>query len=172
VGIELSGSCDRRDADEVWPVYDEVFGDHPEAGWRADVWDRHVTRDGFRLARVRDESGLAGFAYGYTGERGQWWTDRACEVLPDRVAAEWLGGHFEVVSVAVLPRARRTGLGAGLVKGLTRDLPHERLLLMTTADPDHPARRLYARAGWREVGPGFRSDQVILGKRSPRASAR
>ncbi len=48
-----------------------------------------------------------GFAYGYTGEHGQWWTDQATRVLAPDVAAEWLGGHFDLVSLGVLEEARR-----------------------------------------------------------------
>ena len=72
-----------RDAHELWPVYDAVFGDQvDERTWRSQVWDRHAARAGFLLARAYVESPdggpqLVGFGYGYTGERGQWWTDRA-----------------------------------------------------------------------------------------------
>lgn len=33
-----------------------------------------------------DADALVGFAYGYTGEVGQWWTDSAREVLEPQVA--------------------------------------------------------------------------------------
>jgi GNAT superfamily N-acetyltransferase len=82
------------------------------------------------------------------------------------VAAEWLGGHFDLVSLGVLEEWRRRGLGRGLLQGLTRDLPHARWTLMTTADADDPARRLYASEGWEVVGPGLRDGQVIMGRRS------
>ena len=67
-----------HDTAEVWPVYESVFGDYSDCDtWRQAVWDRHSVRDGFRLARAYDGDALIGFAYGYTGQHGQWWTDNA-----------------------------------------------------------------------------------------------
>lgn len=161
----LTTTATEADAAELWPVYDAVFGDQvDEATWRREVWDRHADRDGFRLARVYDDAGLAGFAYGYTGERGQWWTDRVAEVWPDDLAAQWLGGHFELVSIGVLETARGRGLGRQLMRLLLEGLPHDRLLLMTSADPADPARRLYVSEGWRSLGPGIGDGQVIMGR--------
>lgn len=152
----------------LFEVYDAVFGDQPDyAAWRSGVWDRHAGRAGFRLARARDEDRLVGFGYGYTGERGQWWSDRAAEVLGPEVAQVWLGGHFELVSIGVLAACRGRGVGRTLLDHLTGDLPHERCLLMTTADAEDPARHLYARAGWQVVGPGLRDGQLIMGRRRP-----
>jgi ribosomal protein S18 acetylase RimI-like enzyme len=165
---ELVTEVTDEDARAVFEVYDEVFGDQPDyPAWRAGVWDRHVERAGFRLARAYDGERLVGFGYGYTGDRGQWWTDRAVEALGPEVARDWLGGHFELVSIGVLASHRGRGIGGGLLHRLTDGLTHERWLLMTTADAQDPARHLYARAGWQVVGPGLRDDQVILGRRRP-----
>ena len=164
--VGVTATVDEAGALELWPVYDAVFGDQPDlTAWREAVWDRHAARDGFRLARAWDDERLVGFGYGYTGQRGQWWSDRAVEVLPEAVAGEWVGGHFELVSIGVLEAQRGAGVGRRLMEALTSDLPHERLLLMTTADSADPARRLYASLGWRVVGPGLRDDQVIMGHR-------
>ena len=76
---------------DVWPVYESVFGDYSDyETWRASVWDTHRVRTGFRLARAYDADVLLGFAYRYTGERGQWWTDHALEVLEPGIADTWL----------------------------------------------------------------------------------
>ena len=161
----VDASVTEADAVELWPVYRSVFGDHPDIGtWREKVWDRHVARDGFRLARAYDGAALVGFAYGYTGERGQWWTDRAREVLEPDVASSWLGGHFELVSIGVVAAARSRGVGRSLMRALLDGLPHDRLLLMTTSDPDDPARRLYGSEGWQVLGPGVGERTVIMGK--------
>ena len=154
--------------DELWPVYEAVFGDAPtRTSWQEGTWDRHGVRDGFRLALAHADHRLVGFAYGYTGQRGQWWTDRAASVLAPEVARDWLGGHFEVVSLGVLADQRSRGLGSALLTHLLADLPHERALLMTTADVADPARRLYDRLGLDLLGPGLAADQVILGRRHP-----
>jgi GNAT superfamily N-acetyltransferase len=164
----LDETVSDQDAREVWPVYDSVFGDVPDvATWREAVWDRHRVREGFRLARAYGDETLIGFAYGYTGRPGQWWTDNAQTVLEPEVAAAWLGGHFELVSIGVLPDARRDGVGRGLLRVLLEGLPHERLLLMTTSDAADPARRLYASEGWEVLGPGTGPGTVIMGKRCP-----
>jgi ribosomal protein S18 acetylase RimI-like enzyme len=80
-----------------------------------------------------DADALVGFACGYTGEFGQWWTDRARVELEPQVAGAWLGGHFELVSIGVAGAARRAGIGRGLVHALLDRLPHERLFLMTSS---------------------------------------
>lgn len=163
--IRVDESATGRDGVGLWPLYAEVFGDHEHFDdWRAAVGDRHRGRDGFRIARVDAGDGLAGFAYGYTGERGQWWTDHAAEVLEPSVGDSWLGGHFELVSIAVRPDARRGGVGTGLMRALTDGLPHQRLLLMTSADDRDPARALYAREGWDVIGRGIGKGTVIMGK--------
>jgi GNAT superfamily N-acetyltransferase len=170
VTYDLVTSVTSVDTEELWPVYDAVFGDFADVeAWRRTTWDLHAARAGFRLARAYDvrprgPRRLVGFAYGFTGEQGQWFTDQAARVLPPDVAAEWLGGHFDLVSLGVLEGWRRRGLGRGLLQGLTRDLPHARWTLMTTADADDPARRLYAAQGWEVVGPGLHDDQVIMGR--------
>jgi ribosomal protein S18 acetylase RimI-like enzyme len=159
-------SVDLADTVELWPVYDAVFGDQPSYdAWRQAVWDPHAAREGFRLARVRVDGELVGFAYGYTGRRGQWWTDRAAEVLDGDVAKQWLDGHFEVVSIGVLADHRGQGLGASLLADITDGLTQERWLLMTTADEADPARRLYATRGWRVLGAGIGAGTVIMGRR-------
>jgi hypothetical protein len=73
------------DGEELWPVYLAVFGEPGDYGdWRGEIWNRHAARAGFRLVRAWDDDAgrrLVGFGYGYTGERGQWWTDQVAAVL-------------------------------------------------------------------------------------------
>jgi ribosomal protein S18 acetylase RimI-like enzyme len=166
VKLRVDDSVSQETAAELWPVYDSVFGDNPDfETWHRSVWATHSVRDGFRLARAYDGNSLVGFAYGYTGQRGQWWTDNVRPVLEPEVAETWLGGHFELVSVGVVAAARRRGIARGLMRVLLRGLPHDRLLLMTTADPQDPARRLYAAEGWAVLGPGTDQGTVTMGRR-------
>lgn len=154
--------------DEIWPLYRAVFDDFDdEHAWRDGVWDRHSMRAGFRIALARQRDVLVGFAYGYTGEHGQWWTDRAATVLHPAVASAWLGGHFELVSIGVDRTARGTGTGRRLLAVLTDGLDQSRWVLMTTADPDDPARRLYGSTGWAVIGPGLSEGRVIMGQARP-----
>lgn len=166
-GIEVD-VCDRvslKESHELWPVYDQVFHDKAgETEW-LQSWEKHSNRAGFRLARARIDDHLVGFAYGYTGQAGQWWTDRAKSVLDPEVADDWLGGHFELVSIGVVPRVRGRGVGRRLLDELTADLTQDRWLLMTTADKSDPARCLYASSSWSVIGPGLTAENVIMGKR-------
>ena len=163
--VDLVAAATDADAEELWPVYAEVFKETRDlAGWRDGTWDRHAARAGFRLARVRMDGELVGFAYGLTGEHGQWWTDRVAQTWSSDLADTWLGGHFELVSLGVRAVARSRGAGGLLLDTITTGLPHDRWLLMTSTDVDDPARRLYASRGWAPVGPGLSDGQVILGR--------
>ncbi len=164
VRTDLVTTVTPADTAAVWEVYDQVFADASYGAWLESAWGRHTARTGFRLARAFVGPRLVGFGYGYTGERGQFWSDAAASVLGEELAASWVGGHFEVVTLGVLPDHRRSGRAAALLSELAADLPHERWLLMTTADPDDPARRLYGRAGWDVLGPGLSPDRVIMAR--------
>ena len=98
------------DTESVWSVYEAVFGDFSDKHtWRAVVWDKHTARHGFRVAKAFEDEVLVGFAYGYTGDKGQWWTDNALETLNPDVGEAWLGGHFELVSLGVRESAEGNG---------------------------------------------------------------
>jgi ribosomal protein S18 acetylase RimI-like enzyme len=150
-------------AADVYAVYDAVFGDvASEDEWRAGTFDKHCARQDFRLVAAEDDGSLGGFAYGYVGERGQWWSDRVVEALSPSVADVWVGGHFEFVELAVLPSYRRQGIGARLHDGLMSGTEHRRGLL-STDDSDTPARRLYASRGWTQLG-NLSEGTAVLGR--------
>jgi ribosomal protein S18 acetylase RimI-like enzyme len=130
---------------EIWPVYERVF-------------DRHCARRQFRLvAAFDDESGdaaggrVVGFAYGYVGDRGQYWPDRVASALGDDIAVTWVGDHFEFVELAVVEGMRRRGVGSALHDALMTDPPVDRALLSTDDDPQSPAVRLYRSRGWERL---------------------
>jgi ribosomal protein S18 acetylase RimI-like enzyme len=139
-------------ARQVWLCYSDVFGDFGDFDtWHRDLFDRHAGRDGYRLAVAMDGLTVAGFSWGYVGERGQYWTDLVCAALPASVTDQWVGGHFEFVELAVSPGYRRRGLGHALhdtvLAGTSRQC-----LLSTADDPDDAAVRLYVSRGWRKLG--------------------
>lgn len=137
----------------VWSVYEAVWDDRNEADWRATTWQRHLGRPGFRLVVATEpDDRPVGFAYGYTGNRGEYWPDRVLEVLPAEVTDVWVGGHFELVELAVLEQARGQGVGRRLHDLLLGNLPHDRAML-STEDADTPASRLYRSSGWQALGP-------------------
>ena len=158
-------------ADEVWRVYDAVFGDFPtRAAWQEELWERHRCRDGYRLATAYDVSGdgasLLGFGWCYVGERGQFWPDLVVGTLPREVTDEWVGGHLEVVELATAPDARGRGVGGHLHDLMVGDRGPRRALLGTSTDDDDPAVRLYRSRGWRTLGL-LSADVQVMGLGGP-----
>ncbi|KQR39792.1 GNAT family N-acetyltransferase [Microbacterium sp. Leaf159] len=150
---------------EVLEVWSDVFGAVADADdWRASIWERHRSRAGFRLVTAREGDRLVGFAWGYTGERGQYWSDFISRELGPRVD-EWIGGHFEFVELAVIPDARGRGIGRALHDALLADLLHERALLSTSARADDPAVRLYSSSGWIPLAT-YQGDRQVMGRMS------
>ncbi len=137
--------------------------------WAATRLPAHAARADFvfLIARAGDE--VAGFGYGYTGSRGQWWTDRVEQSLTAAQRAEWIDPpHFEVVELHVKPAQQRRGVGSALLAQLLTRQPHDRVLLSTQTG-SRKARAFYAKNGWNELasvdfGPGY-PPYLVLGKR-------
>ncbi|WP_122939572.1 GNAT family N-acetyltransferase [Brachybacterium sp. EE-P12] len=147
----------------LWPL---AFGPVADADdWRHRFWEQHRTRAEFRLVTAELGGELAGFAWGYTGQRGQWWADRVAGVLGDAADA-WVGGHWEFVELAVHPEHRRRGLGGLLHDALLEGLPHGRALLQTDEAPDGAGHSLYRRRGWQVIG-GLPEGKSVMGKHLP-----
>jgi broad specificity phosphatase PhoE len=165
----LDGPAAMDIRDELERVYRAAFGapgyDETEADVRrfmTETLPTHAGRTGFRMVTLRLGPDLQGFAYGYTGERGQWWTDTVASAVPADVDQGWFGGHFEVVELGVDPAAQGRGFGAALMDHLLLGLPHDRALLTTYAD-DRPAPRLYLRLGWTRLAERALRDSDLYG---------
>ena len=141
-----------READdaEVDAVYRAAFGDEAYPGFLQQQLPAHRTRSGFSLLGTRHDGRLLGFGYGYTGERGQFWTEHVAANSPAELVDTWVGGHFEVVTLAVVPEARGRGVATVLMTELVRGRTEPCALLGTGQRPS-PARRLYERLGWVEL---------------------
>lgn len=152
--------------DAVLGVWTTAFGPvSDQANWTETVWERSRGRADYRLALAYEGDVLLGFAWGYTGERGQFFSDLLIDRLGP-VADGWVGGHFEIVELAVVPSARSRGLGAALHDALLADLPHARALLCTAVDVTDPAVRLYDSRGWQRIGL-LRADTQVMGLIDP-----
>lgn len=150
-------------ADSVWRCYQKVFGDFDDyAGWRTELFERHAAREGFRLTVAFDDDSLVGFSWGYVGERGQYFSHLVSRALPVDVVDTWVGGHFELVELAVDPDYRGRGLGR-LLHDQVLDGIRQPCLLSTTDDPDDPAVQLYLQSGWRRLG-ALPPDRQIMGR--------
>ena len=157
------------EADEFADLYARVFGapgydEPPEAAqrFREEQLPRHVEREGFRCVVARRGERLVGFAYGYTGQRGQWWSDYVAERAPGYIAERWVGGHFEFVELAVDPDEQGRGIGPALHDALLAGLTHARALLTTYRD-DRPAPRMYRRLGWELLVDGLDNHNDLYG---------
>ena len=139
--------------------------------WRAQVWDRHTARAGFRLTLARLDGRLVGFGYGYLIAPGQWWHDQVRAALDRRTAKKWLPDAFEVCELHVHPDHQSRGLGRRLLHALVADIPQPTALL-STPDSDTKAFRLYHADGFVDLArgyhfPGDSRPFAILGARLP-----
>ncbi|WP_433325498.1 GNAT family N-acetyltransferase [Spirillospora sp. CA-294931] len=161
------------------PPADQLPGRHT-------IMERHSAYPRFR-ALVAERPGLLpggaairGFAYGFQGERGQWWHDIVHRALVglggDEHAATWLDEPFEVAELHVHPGYQGRGVGRRLLTGLCEGRP-ERTVVLSTLDggSDTPARRLYRSVGMVDLltdfeFPGGGPRYAVMGAALPLAS--
>ena len=174
VQVSESNTLSDQQAADLAAVYRAAFGAPPyhegeEAVRRflTEQLPQHVARKGFRLAVATVDDRMVGFGYGYTGERGQWWSDRVVERLPAEITDEWVGGHFEFVELAVDPKVQGRGVGTALHDRLMDGLPHRKALLSTYSD-DRPAPRLYRRLGWQILARNWDEGSDLYGIHLPK----
>lgn len=111
----------------------------------ADKLPEEFTLPGFSLVAAYDRDRLVGVAYGWTMAAGRWWRN-AREQPPDLVAAE----KFAVIEWQVHPDHRGQRIGARLMLLLLDGRPEPWATL--ASNPASAARRMYGRAGWKQVG--------------------
>jgi ribosomal protein S18 acetylase RimI-like enzyme len=137
-------------------------------GGREAIMDRHAASPGFRCLTAQADGVVAGFCYGFHGESGQWWHDMVASALASRSgvgysasaqecteAMAWLEDSFEIAELHVLPPYQGAGIGRALLLSLTSER-EERTAVLSTADAQTPARRLYRGVGFTDLLTGFR----------------
>lgn len=149
---------------DVWATTFDLVRDVED--WRSTIWERHRAREDYRLVTAESDGVLVGFAWGYTGRPGQFWSDFVLRTL-GAAAAPWVGGHLEFVELAVDPGSQGRGIGGLLHDAMLEGLPHDRALLGTTDDADAPTYSLYRSRGWQVIGSQAPGD-VVMGKRLTR----
>jgi GNAT superfamily N-acetyltransferase len=167
----LTGSDVLGVADELVDAYVEVFAEPPwnedperaRAGFRRRL-AVDARRPGFRAVLVP----RAGFATAWTTS-APFRTDRAYPAVSARLGArrvdELLVGALEVDELAVLPRARGSGLGRRLLDAVTADAPRAWLLTSVQATD---AVAFYRRMGWVEPAPEAGSESGVVVFLKPR----
>jgi ribosomal protein S18 acetylase RimI-like enzyme len=162
---------------------------------REAILERHAANPGFRAFAALLAQGdhppetprLAGFTYGFHGVPGQWWHDIVAGALavsfasaqarvpapyPARGAGvAWLDDSFEVAELHVRPSYQGMGIGRELLLRLTSGRP-ERTAVLSTADAESRARRLYRGVGFTDLLTGFRFSggeppYAVMGARLP-----
>ena len=137
--------------------------------WRDETLAKHATQDDFTFLVACEGGDVVGFAYGYSGRYGQWWTDRVAESLGEEQRKLWLDPpHFEVCELHVRPDRQRLGIGARLLGELLARQPHDRVLLTANPAKAQPIP-FYRKHGWQELadvvfGEGY-PRYVLLGRR-------
>lgn len=138
-----------------------IPGGSGHGGSRRDAVDHGAPQPGGQV--------LAGFIYGFHGRPGQWWHDTVAGALALSPAVPfgqpgswgqgadpgWLDDSFEVAELHVLPAYQGMGIGRELLLRLTSGRP-ERTAVLSTADAESRARRLYRGVGFTDLLTGFR----------------
>lgn len=150
-------------------IYLAAYGDPslPESQLDADNFAsstirRHARRAGFRMVVATTDDQVSGYAYGFTGKRGQFWSDWLSGTAPAHIVETWVGDHFELVDIVVDPAHRGQGIAGLLHDHLVEGLPQERALLATTPD-DGAAARLYGGRGWQILVPEIDGAKALYG---------
>jgi len=146
---------------------------------REAILDRHAANPGFRALAAAAGPVLAGFTYGFHGAPGQWWHDIVASALTFSSApgaGTWLTDSFEVAELHVLPAYQGGGIGRELLTRLTSGRS-ERTAVLSTADTESRARRLYRGVGFTDLLTGFRFSggeppYAVMGATLPLRSAR
>lgn len=150
-------------------IYLAAYGDPtlPESQLDADNFvtstiRRHSRRAGFRLVMATTDGRFSGYAYGFTGKHGQFWSDWLAGAAPSDIVETWVGDHFELVDIVVDPAHRGQGVAGLLHDRLVDGLPQQKALLATTPD-DGAAARLYRGRGWQVLVPEIDGHKALYG---------
>jgi ribosomal protein S18 acetylase RimI-like enzyme len=160
---------------DIVAIYRAVFTQHPfndserEVGWFDEEFAGDVNHPDFRCFAARLGGAVVGFAYGFRTFVADPWNDWYDEVLRSvgpSASDTWIRGQFAVGWLAVREEHRGLGIGTRLHDDLVASAGPARWWLVTH-DLDAPARRLYQRRGWRELGRGplgwGKAERLVLG---------
>jgi ribosomal protein S18 acetylase RimI-like enzyme len=163
------GQVNRQVQDSLAGIYLAAYGDPglPESrldaqNFASSTIPRHARRDGFKLVLATTGDQVSGYGYGFTGRRGQFWSDWLAGAAPSDIVETWVGNHFELVDIVVDPGHRGQGIAGQLHDALIDGLPQDRALLATEPDGS-AAARLYAGRGWQIISPEIDGTKALYG---------
>jgi GNAT superfamily N-acetyltransferase len=140
---------------EIVAVYRAAFAPPPynrgesAVGRFAETFPRHCHQPDFHFLAAQAGPGrpIAGFAYGYQSQPGQWWHDHVAATLGETLTRRWLGDCFELVELAVQPASQGQGAGSRLHDSLLAGR-RQRTAALSTIQAETTALQLYRRRGW------------------------
>jgi ribosomal protein S18 acetylase RimI-like enzyme len=98
------------------------------------------------------EQRLAGFIYGYSSKKGQYYHELLSKHLHGDPS--WMEDCMELAELGVHPKYRRCGIAKELVKTLLENRTETKALLTTRKD-NEAAVHFYKKMGWKELRDGF-----------------
>ncbi len=168
--IEVLGPREAKDlTEELLSIWLRAFAQPPYYVRREELprvrqmFSRHLSERGFRLAVVMEAQAVLGFGYGFLRRAGEPWTDAVARALRPLGLEWWLQGAFGLVEFAVDPQQQNLGLGSRLHDVLLAATDAPRAVL--TVHRQAPALGFYQRRGWQRLGQLPASAYLILGKR-------
>ncbi|WP_431886758.1 GNAT family N-acetyltransferase [Micromonospora wenchangensis] len=139
---------------EMSDLYETVYAEPPYNGGPLFTRDRFQQRTdrqkqtpGFTLVTAHTGRVLVGFAFGLPFGEDKWWGGTSTPHPPAEVVA---GTKFAVIELVVHPDWRGQGLGRTLLDNLLDQRPERYAILL--AEPTAPARQIYHRWGWQQLG--------------------
>lgn len=159
--------------DQLAEVYADAFAELPYRAtlakarqWASEGLVRHLGYPAFGLVTAERAGRVLGFGYGLLGAEDQWFTQTVRARVPADVAERWLGGHGELVELAVRAEARGEGVGGRLHDAVVDDLRHAgaRTALLVATVGAAPARAMYLGRGWQDIAT-FAEHTVLMGRR-------
>ena len=157
-----SGNAARKIIDDMTELYVKVYAEPPyNSGplYQRDAFisrtNRQIGNDDFAISWASSRHGdLIGYAFGLPFEAGKWWAGDASSPPADILQSR----KFAVIELIVDSRWRGRGIGRDLLSDLLKDRTEKYAIL--TADPEAPARQIYAHWGWEEIGTAQHTDEA------------
>ena len=148
--------------DELTELYVKVYAEPPyNSGSLYSREDfvarttRQAANQDFAISWARSSDGeLVGYSFGFLFAAGRWWAGNASPPPSEVLESP----KFAVIELIVDAMWRGRGVGKDLLGEVLKQRTEKFAIL--TADPDAPARRIYERWGWEQIGTAKHTDEA------------